>query len=392
MYPIHKQHAPPDFDTMVCKLIIGMVVCMEFDPSMQIEVIPGVEKIAILRANAVGDFIFTLPAMEAVRQAYPEAEIVLVGRDWHYDFLNGRPGPWDRVVKVPDENLLRGKAVSRDSQALNDQFLADMQAEHFDLALQMYGGGRYSNPFIREFKARLTAGLRSADAGPLDRSVPYIYFQSEVMRYLEVAALVGAKPVTLSPSLQLTREDFHEAAPFLTGEQPVVALQPGAGDPRRRWPVEKFAALGDALVNAGATVLVTGADFDRPLVDGVVDGMRATALPVYNQLSLGGLAALFRQCAVMVGNDSGPVHLAAAAGGCTVPIFWGPNLITAGVFTRQKHRPVLSWECICPECGANTLVNPCTHPVSFVSGIPVEDVLTNVLDLMREQETSAGRQ
>src|SRR5436309_7008981 len=65
------------------------------------EKVRGVRKIAVLRANALGDFIFALPALEALRAAYPQAEIVLLAKGWHATFLKGRPGPVDRVVVVP---------------------------------------------------------------------------------------------------------------------------------------------------------------------------------------------------------------------------------------------------------------------------------------------------
>src|SRR5258708_31084265 len=65
------------------------------------ERVPGVRKIAVLRANALGDFILTLPALEALRAAYPHAEIVLLAKKWHAAFLANRPGPVDRVVVVP---------------------------------------------------------------------------------------------------------------------------------------------------------------------------------------------------------------------------------------------------------------------------------------------------
>ena len=65
------------------------------------EKIPDVQKIAVVRANALGDFIFALPALEALRGAYPQAEIVFLGRGWHAAFLAGRPGPIDRVIVLP---------------------------------------------------------------------------------------------------------------------------------------------------------------------------------------------------------------------------------------------------------------------------------------------------
>jgi ADP-heptose:LPS heptosyltransferase len=366
--------------------VIGRYYKMFLNPFGRREIVPDIRKIAVLRANAIGDYIFTLPALVALRQAYPQAEITLVGRDWHRDFLNGRPGPYDRVVAVPDERVLRGWVnISSQKVEETEHFLEGMAAENFDMALQLYGGGRYSNPFISRFKARLTVGLKSADAVPLDRWVPYIYFQSEVMRFLEVVSLVGASPVVFEPFFDLIEKDFEEAEHYLPGEdRPFAALQPGAGDPRRRWPVEKFAAVGDALVREGVSVVITGADDDRPLVEGVAEDMHASPILAYNALSLGGLGALFSRAAVVIGNDSGPIHLAAAVGANTVPIFWCANLLNSSQFTRTKHRPVISWQVHCPECGTNTLEKPCQHPVSFVSGIEVDQVLENAMALIRQ--------
>ena len=99
----------------------------------------GVAKIAVLRANAVGDFLFALPALEALRHAYPSAEIVLLGRAWHSGFLHGRPGPVDRVETVPQWH-----GVSEEVGVDPGGFFERMRREHFDLALQMHGGGKNS--------------------------------------------------------------------------------------------------------------------------------------------------------------------------------------------------------------------------------------------------------
>src|SRR5439155_12340988 len=77
---------------------------------------PGVEKIAVLRANALGDFIFALPALDALRAAYPAAELVLLGAPWHARLLTGRPGPVDRAVRSEEhtsELQSRGQLVCR---------------------------------------------------------------------------------------------------------------------------------------------------------------------------------------------------------------------------------------------------------------------------------------
>ncbi len=344
-----------------------------------------VGKIAVLRANAIGDFIFCLPALEALRAAYPEAEIVLLGQRWHAHFLTGRPGPFDRVIAVPPSQgvyeSVKEKTVE-DPVAL-ELFFHEMTAERFDLAIQMHGGGHYSNPFLLRLGARLTAGLKAPDAPPLDRWVPYIYFQPEVLRYLEVVALVGARPVTLEPRLQITERDQAEAAGLVpsTG-QPLVALHPGTGSVERRWPAAKFAAVGDALAATGAHVVVTGIAEERHLVQGVIQAMDAPAQDLCGQISLGGAAGLYARCAVVVSNDSGPLHLAEAVGAATVGIYWCGNLLTAGPVSRARHRSGVSWRLTCPQCGANCIEAPCGHRVSFVEDVPVEEVVGQALELL----------
>ncbi len=347
-------------------------------------IIPGVEKMAVLRANGIGDFIFALPALEALRATYPDAEIVLLGKQWHAEFLRARPGPIDRVIVVPP---CRGVTVAPDADhdpTELDRFVSAMRRERFDLAIQLHGGGRYSNPLVLRLGARLAIGLRAPDAPPLDRWIPYVYYQSEIHRYLEVMSLAGAAPITLEPRLSVIERDLAESLAVLpeSGE-PLVALHPGAGAPDRRWPPEKFAAVGDVLASAGARVVVIGTEPERPLVEQVLRAMRATAEDLCGKLSLSGLAGLLSRCAVVVSNDSGPLHLAAAVGTPTVGIFWCLNLITAGIPGRRRHRPVISWQVTCPTCGADHSRGWCPCGNSFVASIPVEDVVEPALELLR---------
>lgn len=355
--------------------------------------IDGIRRIAVLRANAIGDFIFVLPALEALRVAYPEAEIVLLGRPWHAEFVDGRPMPVDRAVVVPYSRGVRDPSPggAEDPEAL-ERFFAAIRRERFDLAVQLHGGGRHSNPFVRRLGARVTAGLKAPDAPELDRWVPYIYFQPEVFRYLEVVGLVGAPPVGFEPRLAVTGRDLEESRQVVPGEGPLVAIHPGAGDPRRRWPTESFAAVGDALVAAGARVVVTGTPAERPLVDAVREQMTADAQEVCGRLSLGGLAGLLARCRVVVSNDSGPLHVAMAVGAATVGIYWCGNLINSGPVTRTRHRPFPSWCLDCPQCGRNCFRDDCGHAVSFVADVPAGEVITAALDLLAsETSRSAGK-
>ncbi|MGX5656672.1 glycosyltransferase family 9 protein, partial [Geodermatophilus nigrescens] len=157
--------------------------------------VPGVTRIAVLRANFLGDLVLTLPALEALRAAYPDAEVTYLGAPWHPGLLEGRPGPWDRVVVVPPWPGLRDEpGADRGSLAVR-RFLAEQRAEGYDLAVQLHGGGGNSNPLVAALGARVTAGARDTGAPPLDRWLPYAHDQHEVLRCLDVVGLVGGAPV-----------------------------------------------------------------------------------------------------------------------------------------------------------------------------------------------------
>src|SRR5689334_4680957 len=103
--------------------------------------LPNVRKIAVLRASALGDFLFALPAIGALRHTYPTAEIVFLGKAWHEQFVPGHVPTIDRVVAVPPCAGVGEAEDYANNAAQLKQFFAKMRSEHFDLALQMHGGG-----------------------------------------------------------------------------------------------------------------------------------------------------------------------------------------------------------------------------------------------------------
>ncbi len=80
------------------------------DREIDRNLVPDVRKIAVLRTNGIGDYVFAIPALESLRNAYPKAQIVLLGSPWHAAFVEPRPGPVDRVVVVPPTRGVRDTA------------------------------------------------------------------------------------------------------------------------------------------------------------------------------------------------------------------------------------------------------------------------------------------
>jgi ADP-heptose:LPS heptosyltransferase len=259
-----------------------------------------------------------------------------------------------------------------------------MEREELDLAVQLHGGGRFSNPFLLRLGARHTVGARTPDAAQLERNLPYAYYQHEPLRALEVAGLAGAPPVGLEARLRPLGRYVAGVDEFMGGESAVVVIHPGATDPRRRWPAQSFGELAAACAADGARVLVVGTPAEKELAEAVVAA--ASPAPVTSlagELEFGALAALLARVSVVVGNDSGPRHLAQALGTPTVGLYWAGNVINAGPLGRSLHRVHLSWLTQCPECGADitqvgwTAVR-CPHEFPLLAGIRVEDVYQDV--------------
>lgn len=344
----------------------------------------NIRKIAILRANALGDFIVILPALKAIRLAYPDAEIVLLGKPWHQQFLVSGRTPVDRVIVVPVKKGIRAEPDQSENENEVNDFLLQMQKEQFDIVLNFQGNGVSANPFIKQFKAKITAGLTSERSERLDLSIDYYYYQSEVIRYLEVAKLIGATTSDLEPEINVLAQDEDEIAAFLNSlNKPYIILHPVAIDIRRMWPVENYTVLAEELKQRNFEVIFTGSKEDRSVVDGIIKNTSNSAINTCGDFSLGGSVALLSHASLVIAADTGPLHLARAVEAPTIGFYWAPNLINWGPLTRKFHHPLVSWNMICPVCGVipnnpypfEPHTETCNHSVSFVRDITLEQVL-----------------
>jgi ADP-heptose:LPS heptosyltransferase len=357
-----------------------------------LEPFEDVRKIAVLRGGGLGDVLFSVPALESLAAAYPEATLTLLGTEAHAALFRGRPGPVHRVEPLPFAHGVRPGPEDPQAVAL---FQQRMRAEQFDLAVQLHGGGRYSNPFLLELSARHTVGTRTEDAAPLERSIPYLYYQHEVLRALEVVGLAGAAPAALQPELEpLADEEALLTGLLDDGRPSLVTIHPGATDQRRRWPASYFGEVAASAADDGCQVLVVGDPSDVALADEVVGRGReragsdngASISSVAGQLRLDELSAVLRASDVMLGNDSGPRHLAQAVGTPTVGIYWVGNLIMAGPMGRTLHRVHMSWMTRCPVCAADVTqvgwtAERCPHEFSLTQEIRAEDVYADLRQL-----------
>lgn len=361
------------------------------------ELFPEVRRIAVLRGGGLGDLFFAMPALEALRVAYPDAEIVLLGSRLHARFLEGRPSPVDEVIVLPESDSGGGDPAERDIE----DFRRRVCHRPVDLGVQLHGGGAWSNPFLLRLGPRFTVGCRAEGAEPLDRDVPFRYYQNETMRALEVACAAGAPAVVLEPRIRATAADIAAADRALgPADRSLVAIHPGAMDPRRRWPVSNFAAVAAECVDRGLDVVLVGAPAELDLLDSVAVETRARAPQRrdYGVRQLAGadmptLCGVLARSTVFVGNDSGPRHLARALDVPTVGVFWVGNVINAGPIGRTRDRVLISWRTDCSVCGrdiTDETAPRCPHDASVVDTVSVAQVRRELCDLLSSVRTSSG--
>jgi ADP-heptose:LPS heptosyltransferase len=309
--------------------------------------LPGpVRKVAVVRASRIGDFVCATPALRALAAALPEAEITMITLRQCQDLAERLPFI-RRFVPFPGFPGLAEQFFDA-RQAL--RFFDRMQAEEFDLAVQMQGSGVYSNPFTLMLGARATAGfVRQGDgAGRLDAALPIPLEGHEIERVLALATFLGASPRGTATVFPLRTED-HAAAQALLADapRPIIALHPGARDASRRWALDRFAAVGAALRRRhGGTAVVVGGVDERPAAEMIAQSVGEPYLNLAGRIPLAVFAAVLTRLAVLVTNDSGPAHIGYALRTPTVTIFGAGDPTRYGPPALGPFR-ILVHDCLC---------------------------------------------
>jgi ADP-heptose:LPS heptosyltransferase len=169
--------------------------------------------------------------------------------------------------------------------------------------------------------------------------LPWVEVEHEVRRWLRLVALAGATGDS-TVDWPVNADEQERAVALLTGIDggPLVGLHAGAKDPKRRWPPERFAALGDALADRfGARIVLTGAASERPITHAVRSAMRRPVLDLAGVTDLGTFAAVIAQLDLLVTNDTGASHQAAATGTRSVVLFGPSEPEQWAPLDRERH-------------------------------------------------------
>jgi len=273
-------------------------------------------RIGVFRALQLGDLLCAVPAFRSLRALFPSAEITLIGLPWARTFVDRFPHYLNRFLEFPGFPGFPERHLS-----LSDvpPFLERVQRKNFDLVLQMHGSGQLSNPLVALMGARKMAGFFSPGEFCPDpkRFLPYPFLETEVRRQLLFLKFLGAPAREEHLEFPLREADKkvlsnHETLRLLS-KSPYVCLHAGSRSPERRWAPECFAAVGDRLAGLGYKVVLTGSSWESEINLRVQTKMTEEAIDTgLLDLPLGPLAALLKQSRMVVCNDTGVSHLAAA--------------------------------------------------------------------------------
>lgn len=315
-----------------------------------------IHRILIRATNWVGDAVMSMPAFEAVRENFPESHITVLARPWVTPLYKSHPA----VNEVLPYN--RGCGFLKDSSEFL-RVIRLIRALHFDMAVL------FQNAFEAALIARLggikiRVGYNTDGRGfLLSHSVvrgKEVLKLHQVEYYLTFLRAIGWDAPTRDPVLRADSEAVARVRSLLSSQGIVdrdllVGLSPGAAyGPAKRWPVERFAAIGDrAIKDWGAKVVVVGNETEKDLGETLISATSPGAVNFCGMTGLGDALALIKRCQLFVSNDSGLMHVAAALNVPTVAIFGSTDPVVTG--PRGKNARIVKQDmecspCLRPEC------------------------------------------
>lgn len=350
-------------------------------------------RILLLRIERIGDLLMALPAIAEVGALAPRADIDLVVGSWNADLARAMPA----VTRV---EALDTTWLARDRGGLGLASLLKSarawRGRRYDLAINFEPDVR-SNLLLAASGARWTAGYRSGGGGPLlDLALDYDTSAHTTANARRLVEAVFGRPSPGIPSPRLTiPEDARSQASrrLASAARPVVGLQASGGREIKQWPPERFAAVAQRLIaERGATIVLTGAAADRPLVERVRGLLPpASVIDASDDVDLLTLAAVLERLDLFVTGDTGPMHLASTVGTPIVAVF-GPSdparYAPMGPFDR-----IVRVDLPCSPC--NRIRRPparCVgHTPDCLAGVAADAVFEAVLSILGRCQVPEAR-
>jgi lipopolysaccharide heptosyltransferase II len=353
-----------------------------------------VRRVLVIKPDHLGDVLLLTPALRLLRAALPEAHISLMLGPWSAAAVRGNPDvdallfcPFPGFTRRPKPGLLQPYRLLLRMALL-------LRAGSYDVALIARDDHWWGALLALLAGIPRRIGHATLENAPLlTEALPYDPGAHVTIQSLDlVARLTGSdNPCAMeAPTMHapITPEDEHWAATWIAAHgvkrDRLVAIHPGAGGLAKLWVAARWAMIADVLSAKGHRVLLTGGPGERKLIDEIQRRLAAPPLVLAGEATLGQLAALYRCCVLVLGVDSGPMHLATAAGTRTVALFgpvdhrrfapWGPP---------DRHTVVRS-DLWCSPCRVIEACPRGTRPSECMTTISLEQVLAAA-----EQSTKA---
>jgi len=363
---------------------------------------PAPTKILIVQPSWVGDAVMATPMLRAVRELYPDAHISYLMRRYVKPVYSGMP--WaDQLL-----TYRTGKSRGRAGKGMFD-LAARLRAGKFDLAVLLPNSFKSALLCTMAGIKRILGYERDGRGFLLtDRLLPVKdrgkFVPSPIVKYyMGLAQYLGSNHRDFSMQLFVTESERREAIDVLTragldptidrpaslGLPPLVLLNPGAQyGAAKCWPPQYFAEVGDQLARErGATILISGTPKERRILDDVQNRMTHKPIDLSKTgMTLGALKEIVRRCDLMVTNDTGPRHIAAAFNVPVVTIF-GPTHPEWTEIYFPKERKV-AVKVFCGPCQKKTC--PLDHRcMTLVTPTMVNDASSGLLKLPASVATIA---
>jgi heptosyltransferase-2/heptosyltransferase-3 len=327
------------------------------------------QRILLIRPDHLGDALLTTPAVRALRTALPYMEIHMLVGQWSAEALAAYP-EIDQILTLPFPGFSRAPKENWRSPYQ----LAFRTARH--LRRIGYSGVVILRPdhWWGAFTARLAGipiriGYNLPGVAPfLTHKVKYQRQHAVLQNLRLVERWTGAVPLSATHyTFPVEAVDQQAVNAYLQARgvkprQPIFCVHPGSGTLVKHWQEDRWAQVADILsVQLGAYVVFTGSPHELPLVQRIVGYMKQPSIASAGDTNVGQLAALFQRAQIVLGPDSGPLHLAAAVGTPTVALFgpadpaefapWGAPekhiILTSDIGCRPCR--VLDWGSDAPE-------------------------------------------
>jgi ADP-heptose:LPS heptosyltransferase len=287
--------------------------------------------IVIFRALKLGDLLCTVPAFRALRKAFPQARISLLGLPWSASFAERYYCYIDDFIHFPGYPGLPEQPVH--IEAINS-FFYDMKKSHIDLLLQMQGNGSIVNDMLEQLQPRCIAGFcEPTDKRSGSRSfMEYPDQLHEIQRHLALLQHLHIPHDGTHIDFPLTDADGEELEQLsINLTEPYICIHPGSALISRQWPPELFARIASHFMEKGFTIVLTGSTQEKALTSNVNRMLRNRAIDIAGITTLGSLALVLRHASGMISNCTGVSHLGAAMRTKSVvismdgePHRWGP--------------------------------------------------------------------